>query len=289
MEEHNPEEENGQGMLPAIVDGTIIAIADQAEKRVEAMGRIKRMALRLTNRHDWVDENGKPYLQASGAEKVGRLFGVSWRISEPTFDNEDGGHFMFTYKGEFSLAGATIEAVGTRSSKDGFFKQYRYEGVGDGRKRIELPPSEIDKGDVKKAAYTNLVANGITRLLGIRNLTYDDLKDYAGITKEQIMSVQYAKAGKAPPAQVGKPPIASPDEPITDAQARAIYVLLDKLALKDELERHQKVGAILGLKEVPTSMKKLTKGQASLVIDKLQQEVKSHDSGEGSGSETTED
>ena len=36
------------------------------------------------------------------------------------------------------------------------------------------------------AALTNLLGNGITRLLGIRNLSYDDLEKFAKITKADI-------------------------------------------------------------------------------------------------------
>lgn len=184
--------------VPAIADNMLVQIAEQAEKRADAMGKIKRVALKLTNRHDWTDQGGKPYLQVSGAEKVARLFGISWQISEPVFEAEEGGHFSYTYKGIFSLAGATIEAIGTRSSKDGFFKKYEYgERDENGKsKRTELPPSAIDKGDVKKAAYTNLLGNGITRLLGLRNLTYEDLQEFAGISKDQLGKVDYKSSGK---------------------------------------------------------------------------------------------
>ena len=180
------------GLTP-ITDDTLISLAEQAEKRIDAMNKIKRVAIKLTNRHDWVDQGGKPYLQVSGAEKIARMFGISWRISEPIKETIEGGHFSFTYKGYFSLAGATIEAIGTRSSKDGFFKKYGYE---NGQKQ-ELPASEIDAGDVKKSAYTNCIGNGITRLLGIRNLTYEDLKEFSGITPEQLGKVDYKKKGKA--------------------------------------------------------------------------------------------
>lgn len=272
-------------VLPAIADNTLIAVAEQAEKRVEAMQKIKRMALKLTNPHDWVDENGKPYLQASGGEKVARLFGISWRISEPVRDSIEGGHFTYTYHGEFSLAGASIEAIGTRSSKDGFFKKYEWKGEGEKRTRVELPVSEIDPGDVKKSAYTNLIGNGITRLLGIRNLTYEDLKEFAGITKEQITSVEYKKYGK-PSTNQGKAPSFSPgtqekkdtkqlgngDEPATMAQAQAIHSILKSKNIEDELAKMQEVAKILGLKEAPTAVGKLTKSQASTVIAALQKE-----------------
>ena len=180
------------GLTP-ITDDTLISLAEQAEKRIDAMNKIKRVAIKLTNRHDWVDQGGKPYLQVSGSEKIARMFGISWRISEPIKETIEGGHFSFTYKGYFSLAGATIEAIGTRSSKDGFFKKYGYE---NGQKQ-ELPASEIDAGDVKKSAYTNCIGNGITRLLGIRNLTYEDLREFAGLSQADLGRVDYKKKGKA--------------------------------------------------------------------------------------------
>lgn len=271
--------------IPAIAHTALVALAEQAEKRVEAMVKIKRMALKLTNRHDWVDENGKPYLQASGAEKVARLFGISWRISEPTIENLEGGHWLVTYTGEFSLGGTTIDAIGTRSSKDGFFKQYRYEGEGESRKRIELPASEIDRGDVKKSAYTNLLGNGITRLLGIRNLSYEDLQECAGIRREDITSVTFKKEGRpVPRPQANKPESTGRERALTDSatdtQQKTIHAGLGKLSIVDELAKHEKIASILGLTTIPTSMSKLTKAQASQVIQTLHAEVDEHNGGE---------
>ena len=286
MAEENKDFKEGENdqVLPAISDNTLVALAEQAEKRVEAMTKIKRMALRLTNPHDWVDEQGRPYLQASGAEKVARLFGISWRISEPVKEIFEGGHYSFTYHGEFSLAGATIEAIGTRSSKDGFFKKYEYK---DGKQVGEMPASEIDSGDVKKSAYTNLLGNGITRLLGIRNLTYEDLAEFAQIKKEAVTRVEYKKGKPAPKAGEsgnGKPVIQDPEAPASESQVKAIHAILGKLGLQDEFAKHEKVSKMLGMETVVTSLTKLTKGQASTVIDALQKEGGNHDSREDSGS-----
>lgn len=185
-------------MVPALASETLIAIADQADRRMDAVLKIKKVALKATNARDWADQNGNPYLQVSGSEKVGRIFGVSWRIDEPICELLEGGHFQYTYQGEFSLAGAIITAIGTRSSKDPFFKRYAWgKKDADGNsEKTELPPSEIDKGDVKKAAYTNCIGNGITRLLGIRSLTWADLQEFAGISQEQVMRVEYKDKGK---------------------------------------------------------------------------------------------
>jgi hypothetical protein len=173
--------------LPAIADDTLVAVAEAAEKRIDAMVKIKRLALKMTGPQDWTDQGGKPFPWASGAEKIARLFGISWRICEPTIEHEEGGHFSYSYKGMFTLAGTTIEAIGVRSSKDGFFKKYK-EGA-------ELPPSAIDKGDVKKSAYTNLLGNGIMRILGMRNLSWADL-EAAGIDQGSVSKVAFKKNGK---------------------------------------------------------------------------------------------
>ena len=194
------QERDYEVMDAEVVDSSIVPVASealvelaaQAERRVEAINKIKQYSLRLTQPGDWVDQNGRPYLQVSGAEKIARLFGISWRIDEPIREELEGGHYIYTYKGYFSLAGAEIEAIGSRSSKDPFFKRYVYVNG----QRKELPPSEIDPGDVKKAAYTNCIGNGITRLLGLRNISYDDLEKVAGIKREQIAKIQYKSKDK---------------------------------------------------------------------------------------------
>jgi len=177
--------------LPALADDTLIQIAKQAEARIDAVLKIKQMALKVTNPSDWVDQNGKPYLQASGAEKIANLFNISWKIDEPVLEQEPDGTLTYIYKGKFSLAGRSIEVEGSRSSRDTFFKKYNYDSTG--KKTGEKP---LDRRDLKMAAMTNLLGNGITRLLGIRNLTYADLEAFAGIKAEQLGRVEYKKAGQ---------------------------------------------------------------------------------------------
>ena len=186
--------------LPAISTDSLISIANKAEARIDAVKKIKALSLRVTNHQDWVDQNGKPYLQTSGGEKIARLFGISWTVEEPrTQQDGDEGHYMVTYKGVFALGNASIECIGTRSSKDGFFKKYEKGGYVEGKysQGKEMPAGAIDIGDVVKSAYTNLIGNGITRLLGIRNLTYDDLAE-SGIDVSQITKVEYKSKVKSP-------------------------------------------------------------------------------------------
>lgn len=188
--------------VPAIADDSLLMVAQQAERRIDAVIKIKQMALKVTNAGDWTDQGGKPYLLVSGSEKIANLFNVSWRLDEPIIETEPDGHFTYTMRGIFSIPGRSISAEGSRSSKDPFFKKYEWV---NGQK-TEKPITAIDKRDVRMAALTNLLGNGITRLLGIRNLSYADLKAFAGIEQSQLGKVEYKKKGE------DKPPIQPPQK-----------------------------------------------------------------------------
>ena len=80
----------------SIESDNLVIMAENAEKRVDAINRIKKAALKVTNKHDWTDQGGKPYLQVSGSEKVARLFGISWRLDEPIMEVDEDRHFSYT-------------------------------------------------------------------------------------------------------------------------------------------------------------------------------------------------
>lgn len=265
--------------VAAIADTNLITIAEQADKRLAAFEKIWKGSLSRTNANDWVDEGGKPYLQASGAHKIARWLGVSWRISPPVQEDLGGGHYLIKYTGEFGLGGAVITETGSRSSKEPFFSKAK------GR---DLPASEVDKGDVEKSAYTNVMGRGIQSLLGLRNLTWADLEQYAGIKKGQASRVSYGGGSSSSPGtqSKGKQEQKQPsngNDPATLAQAQAIHSILGNKGVKDELSKMQTVAELLELKEVPTSLSKLTKNQASTVIAALQKEAED-DSRENTGS-----
>jgi hypothetical protein len=226
-----------EGGLSAIADDTLLAIAKMAEARIDAVIKIKQLALKVTNAADWTDQQGKPYLQVSGAEKIANLFNISWGFltPEPLYEQDDDGHYTYTFTGRFSMGGRTIEVEGSRSSRDSFFKQYTY----DGDKKKEKSIDERDnKRDVKMAALTNLLGNGITRLLGIRNLTWEDLEIFAGIKKDQVGKVEYKKGGqKAPLQEPGKKngTTGSPDpSKISEAQRKRFYAIAKGAGKSDD-------------------------------------------------------
>jgi hypothetical protein len=191
-------------------------IIASAERRIAQIDKVITLSIRRTNENDWVDLSGKPYLTASGAEKIARLFGISWKIlkSEKVMSNDEKGQFYFyQVTGIFSLAGwkDSVEAVGTCSSKDQFFA----------KRGGELKPiSEIDETNIMKAAYSNCVANGVCRLLGIRNLTWDQVKA-GGIDSSKAAKVNYANGG----AGGGL---------ISEAQGKRLYAIAKNAGKTDE-------------------------------------------------------
>ena len=151
----------------------VLALADRADKMVDAMNKIMSAALKITTGKDWVMVGDSIYLQETGASKVARLFGICWKIHDgyPMQTIDGDGYPTYTYRMTFTLGNQSIEAEGMRNAADEFF-------AGKGKKK---KPDEIDFADVKRAAYTNCLNRGIKGILpGLRNLDVNDL-ERAGI------------------------------------------------------------------------------------------------------------
>lgn len=157
-----------------------------ANRRIAQLDKIVKLSISRTNHNDWVDQEGKPYLTCSGAEKIARLFGVCWKDvkSEKIItSDEKGQYYFYEYSGVFTLGADSITAVGTCSQKDQFFAKAHGQ---------IKPLSEIDETNIRKAAYSNMVVNGVTRILGIRNLTWEEVQD-GGIDQKKTSKVNYDK------------------------------------------------------------------------------------------------
>lgn len=153
-------------LLDSSVDN-ILYLAERADRYIKAMNKIMEAAIKITTTLDWCIIGGKPYLQESGATKVARLFGISIRLlGQPIVEVDPQGYKTFTYKARFMMKDQFIECEGSRSMKDDFFSK-------SGMKK----PDEIDERDVKMAAYTNCLNNGIKRLIpGLRNIDIETLE-----------------------------------------------------------------------------------------------------------------
>ncbi len=184
-----------------ITDTGILAIADRADRLVTAMKIIRAAVLKLTNEQDWENLGDKPYLNEGGAKKVGTAFGVSWQFEdEPQAEEYDDGHYSYTVSGKFLFRGSEIDELGTASSRDPFFSR---------AKGVELPPSEINRNNVRKKAITNCIGRGVKGILALKNYTWDEVHA-AGIDKEKIRKVDYKDQPVLPNyGEYAKQPISS--------------------------------------------------------------------------------
>lgn len=178
--------QNG-GLLDANTDN-ILYLAEKADKYIIAMNKIMEAALKITNELDWVLIGGKPYLQESGSTKVARLFGISIQLlGQPTVEFDNEGYKTYTYKARFMLKDQFIECEGSRSMKDDFFAK---------RGGVLLKPDAIDERDVKMAAYTNCLTNGIKRLIpNLRNIDVATL-ERAGLDVSKINGYTFKEGTK---------------------------------------------------------------------------------------------
>lgn len=175
------------GLLDSSTDN-ILYLAERADQYITAMNKIMTAALKITTELDWCLIGGKPYLQESGATKVARLFGICIQlIGQPTVEMDAQGYKTFTYKARFMLKDQFIECEGSRSMKDDFFAKTK-----NGLKN----PDEIDERDVKMAAYTNCLNNGIKRLIpGLRNIDIETLEK-AGFDISKISGYTFKTGNK---------------------------------------------------------------------------------------------
>lgn len=161
------------------------------EQRNKLLEKVLAYAIAATHAGQWVDQNGKPWPTAAAAEVMARRCAVSVKSThcEKRLSQDDKGQFyIYEFTGTFALPGAydSIEALGTCSSRDQFLGTETSEGRN---------LSDIDEGNIQKAAYSNMMVNGVCRLLGVRNLTYEQLAA-AGIDQAKMPKVEYNSGSK---------------------------------------------------------------------------------------------
>ena len=162
-------------------------IIEKTESDIKLYKKIKILSLKMTTPNDWIDQKGKPYLQIDGTEAVATLWGVDYFGIKPDdgieYEDDKGKYRLFTCEGKFysKKLKRYIEEIGACSTRDEFFGTVRGE-----IKKL----SEVSLVDIKKSAVTNCKIRGIKSVIGLKNVTYDDLKE-AGIDISRIKKIEY--------------------------------------------------------------------------------------------------
>lgn len=167
------------------------------DRRNRLMDRILGYAITSTFPSQWMDIGGKPYPTGPACEAMARRCAVSITdVESEREEREDemGSFYLWTYRGRFSLPGGrdVIHAEGHCSSRDQFLGSPPPK-VGEKAIREEW---EVEEGNIRQAAYTNMTNNGITRLLGVRNLSWERLCALLGVEREKFGSVHFDQGGR---------------------------------------------------------------------------------------------
>ena len=172
----------------------IIVMAERSEKLVAALNKMMLASIKITTWLDWCLIGGKPYLQESGATKVARLFGIGWKILDVQKELDEG-YPSYSYRMAFTMGNSSIECEGSRSGKDDFFTGSKTLKNGEPNPKYKSA-DQIDANDVKKAAYTNCLNNGIKRMLpGLRNIDIASLEQ-GGIEVKKINGYSFKEGSK---------------------------------------------------------------------------------------------
>jgi hypothetical protein len=171
------------------------ASIEQGEKYLKAFDRIRKIAISLTNTSDWIDQNGKPYLESAGCAKIASAFGVrteSVHLEKQNLQDTKGAYVRFRVTGNGVWQNVQAEEVGSASTRDDFFAKRKRDG-----KEIILPMEEVDLGDVEKKAFTNFMNRLIKRLIGL-SFSWEDIATYSGgnVTRDKCSGVSYGKGTK---------------------------------------------------------------------------------------------
>ena len=164
-------------------------ITEEFIKRLEKVAdlyqnRYLPLCFKLTNEFDWTNhgsrESPRFYLQASGAEKLCNPFGIVWdrpAVVKHELKDDKGDYYEYEIEGIMQCRVLRRYGwfTGNCSSRDQFF-------AARGR---------FDEGDIRKAALSNWIVNGVTRLTGIRNPDPAMLQR-AGLDPAKITVIDYS-------------------------------------------------------------------------------------------------
>lgn len=222
------------------IDVDYTAMLQKFKDRAMFVDGVRKEALSRTSPHHWLKRSSKQgttfSLMGPGAERIRTIAPIGFtapRRREEKWTKEAGPGYTVYFECEVYLGSARsglLPVMGTCSSDDDFFSTERSEvpyneenpehklalESGEGslsadKKTIyirrQIPSAEVTKENIEKSALTNLIVNGVTRVLGIRSVSEKDLTD-CGIEVAKIPGFEYgstrAQSGQLAPAEEQK-------------------------------------------------------------------------------------
>lgn len=192
-----PARNGGASMLDRWIASDPKAAMERVETMVKVLEQLRAASIRATYPSDWiihstVDRDGQVtkqvgYLQDSGAERAGKVWGIE--VGNPAIEREDFPDGTYSYhmiaEAWSKVTGERLDyAEGSRWSGDIFFARQK-----------KTDEDRIDPTDVRKASYANLHGRAVRALSGLNGVPLDMLRQ-AGIDVGKVVHVSYKQGEK---------------------------------------------------------------------------------------------
>jgi len=197
---------------------------ETAGRQVELHSKLLMTALKALKPHDFQDFEGKPYLEGEGAARIMAVV-RGFKVGEAKFKIENiAPHYFIECEIPMEWRGQTTVALGDCSTADPFFTGKAGNG-GVFKKHLDRTGSEtmaarLVLGDAKKKARENAISRGVSELLGIKGLSWDDLAALGFRRAEAGSSIQFRQG-----SQGGEIRTLQPSEALTIKAGSVIHIV----------------------------------------------------------------
>jgi len=279
------------------VDINYRAMLEKFRERCLFVDGVRKEAIARTKPHHWLarkdaQKNTTFSLMGPGAERIKTLCPIGMKNIkhwEEPWNKQDGPGYTIYYSADVYLGSektGTMPVLGCCASNSQFFATehdtlpYNEENPehktamesGEGKLsfdkktlyiRRQIPASEVTKENIMKAALTQLIVNGVTRVLGIRALSTEELKE-AGIDTDKIPSIDYGskkqESGRVTPA--------------AEEKRTAIWKMLVEISAGNEEAAAKSLQGWTAFKDFPgvTDVKRLSEAQINIAHGKIKQQ-----------------
>lgn len=203
----------------------LVELADNSEKLVNAMNKIRLAIFKLAQPSDWVLFGEKAEIGFAGANRIATTFGVDYsdfKEKKITGTDEKGDWYRYEFECTVSCKGRTVISYGRAGSRDKFF----------GKEKGELKKlHDVDEGNVKIAARRSAMKDGVKTMFGLHHMDADYLREN-GIKLSSAGGYDFKKSESTQTSTTSDSKFGRPGY-ISFAQSKRLFALL-KVGNKNE-------------------------------------------------------
>lgn len=187
------EEEEERFALTAISsDVNLEEALKNAERALQYIDSLRGFVLQRTKPFDWTNQSGNPYLGEAGVTRFGAAFKMFHEDIDCWIVDAEGNRRNIKEKNAFQGTPRIIMFDGVVGSQLLGLKA-KFEG---GAKLDDGLWSQDDYLDYMKKAKANFVGRAYRKLLGLQNMTWEELTPF-GITRDNVQTVNRLTTAKA--------------------------------------------------------------------------------------------